>query len=544
MHAFAGFLMLIVFGLFRASFPAEKPHLVVVVSLDQFRYDYLPRFSPYFGNGGFNLFLKQGANFVNCHYLHSVNKTGPGHAVIMSGTYANTNGIITNNWFDVESSRQMYCVQDEASPIVGAKKNEPRSPKNFIGSTVGDQLKDSNAGQSKVISVSNKDRSAILMGGKLADAAYWMIDSLFVSSTYYMADLPAWVKKFNASGKVTAYFGKLWERARPEADYARQGPDDVAAEEDDAGLGRTFPHRVDGGAETITAAFIDAFETTPFSSEVLAEFAMQALVQEKLGQRGVTDILCIGFSANDRIGHAFGPGSHEVMDITIRTDRLLEKLFAFIDEKVGLRNCAIVLTADHGVAPMPEALRAQNANASAGRIDKKIFREAAEKALTEKFGSPQSAKEWILAHQDAYLYLNPAALREKGVEAAAAEQVVKNALQRLPAIHSVYTHTQLQSAQVDGDHGKKALHSFHPMRTGNIFYQLRPFYFDRKFGSTHGEPWNYDGHVPMLWYSPGIKPGTYYQQVSVADIAPTLAAMLQIEFPAASQGRVLYELFE
>ena len=522
---------------------AEAPKLVVVIAIDQFRSEYLNRYRDLFGEGGFNLFLEKGAVFSNCRYKHSFNVTGAGHAVIMSGSYANVNGIIGNTWFDVRASKLVNCVLDEASPLIDFAGAEGRSPKLFLGSTVGDELKLTNRGTSKVITVSGKDRAAILMGGKFADAAYWFYQTKFTTSNYYMDDLPDWVRAFNESGKIDSYFGKVWNRALPEADYARQGPDDVAAEDDFAGLGRTFPHRVDGGSEVITKEFYSAFERSPFASEVLVELAMEAVVHEKLGQQEVTDILCIGLSANDKIGHVFGPDSHEVMDIIIRTDRILEKLFTFLDEQIGLEHCLITLTADHGVAPMPEVIQGRLGKVEAGRIHRNAIKDIAENALVKVFGFPQASGDWIIGFPIPYLYLNPETLLEKGIEPETAEKVIRDALLLRPEFQAVYTYAQLLSGVVGDSLGRKVLYSFHPMRSGNVFYQLKPFYINwGEFGSTHGEPWNYDSHVPLLWFGSGIKPGTYAREVSPADLAPTLSTILGVGFPTGVQGKVLTEL--
>ncbi len=522
---------------------AETPKLVVVIAIDQFRSEYLNRFHDLFGEGGFNLFLEKGAVFSNCRYKHSFNVTGAGHAVIMSGSYANVNGIIGNTWFDVRENKVVNCVFDEASPLIDFPEAEGRSPKIFLGSTVGDELKMTNQGASKVITVSGKDRAAILMGGKFADAAYWFYQTKFITSNYYMDNLPDWVRAFNESGKIDAYFGKVWNRALPEAEYSRQGPDDVAAEDDFAGLGRTFPHRVDGGSEVITQDFYSAFERSPFASEVLVDLAMEAVVHEKLGQHEVTDILCIGLSANDKLGHLFGPDSHEVMDIIIRTDRILEKFFAFLDERIGLEHCLITLTADHGVAPMPEVIQSRLGKVEAGRINKDAIKDIAEKALVKAFGSPQTSGDWVIGSPIPYLYLNPEALLAMGIESETAEKVIREALLLRPEFQAVYTYAQLLSGAVSDSLGRKALYSFHPQRSGNVFYQLKPFYITWVgFGTTHGAPWSYDSHVPLLWYGADIKPGIYAREVSPADLAPTLSTILGIGFPTGVQGKVLTEI--
>jgi predicted AlkP superfamily pyrophosphatase or phosphodiesterase len=521
---------------------AEKPKLVVIISIDQFRYDYLTRFGDYFGPGGFNLFLKQGANFVAAHQAHAITTTAPGHSVITSGTHPSLNGIISNNWFDVQTGKKVYCVEDTSVKILGAEK-EGRSPKNFFAMTLGDVLQLSNAGQTKVISISHKDRSAILMGGQLADGAYWLVDSAFVSSTYYFDQLPQWVKKYNASGKVNSYFGKTWERLLPANEYTRQGPDDAPGEEAEDGMDTTFPHVIDGGQKMMNEWYFDALRKSPFGNELLADFAKTALTAENLGQQNVTDILCISFSANDGAGHAYGPHSHEVMDMTIRTDRILEDLLKFIDQKVGLANCTTVLTGDHGVADMPETIRWHNPHADVYRVDTDEIIAAGEQALNQSFGTLDDGLTWIMASEGTSLYLNPKVLSKKGVASEAAEKILRNVIQQDPRVQVVYTWSQLASGQVSDEMGRRALRSFFPTRSGSIYFQLKPYNLDENepVGTGHGSTWSYDSHVPLLWYGVGVRPGVYYETVAIVDIAPTLAAILQIEFPASVQGRILGE---
>lgn len=536
---------LLVLSVYVNLLAAEKPRLVVIISIDQFRYDYVTRFGDHFGPAGFNLFLKQGATFVAAHQAHAITTTAPGHSVITSGAHPGVNGIISNNWFDVQTGKKVYCVEDTSVKILGAEK-PGRSPKNFFTMTLGDVLQLRNAGQSKMISVSHKDRSAILMGGKLADGAYWLIDSLFVSSTYYFDQLPEWVKKYNASGKANSYFGKIWERLLPASEYARQGVDDAPGEETDDGMDTTFPHVINGGKTVMNDAYFDAFRKSPFGNELLADFAKAALTAENLGQRNVTDMLCVGFSSNDAVGHAYGPNSHEVMDMTIRTDRTLEALFKFIDQKVGLANCTLVLTADHGVADMPETVRLHNPHADVHRVDTDDIIAAGEKALNQTFGVLDDGLIWIMANEGTSIYLNPKVLAKKGVAAEVAERILRNVIQKDPRVQAVYTSTQLASGQVGDEMGRRALRSFFPTRSGSVYFQLKPYHLDENdpVGTGHGSTWSYDSHVPMLWYGVGIRPGVYYQTVAIVDIAPTLAALLQIEFPGSVQGRILGEVLK
>jgi hypothetical protein len=508
-----------------------RPRLVVAIAVDQLRADYLDRFRPFFGRGGFNLFLQRGASFASARYEHATTSTCPGHAVMLTGSYGTVNGIIGNDWYDAAGGREVYCAADTTVRLIGAEL-EGRSPRNLRNSTVGDLLKIGTGGKSKVVTVSQKDRSAIMLGGHLADAAYWMEDTLFVTSTYYRADLPEWARDFNAGGKISSYFRRSWERLLPAPAYEMVGPDDVAAEGDEAGAGRTFPHRIGD---------LDAFDDSPFGNEVLVDFASRAVLEEGLGRDTVPDLLGISFSANDRVGHTYGPDSHEVMDVTIRLDRSLAKLFAFLDRTVGLGNVLMVLTADHGVAPLPEVFARLHPGASARRFNPAVVDTVVNAALQARYGRAP-APGWIVYHDQPQLYLNLAALRARKVAVEEAERVAQAALLSIPGLHEALTSTELASARSQGSRSAEAL-SFHPGRSGNLYYQMSPYILvdDELTGTGHGTPWAYDQQVPVLWFGTRIVPGIRRTPAAVADIAPTLSALLGLTAPGGSQGRVLAE---
>ena len=406
--------------------------------------------------------LQRGASFASARYEHATTTTCPGHAVVLTGSYGTVNGIIANEWYDAVARKAVYCAADTTVRVIGAEL-EGRSPRNLKNATVGDLLKISTGGRSKVVTISAKDRSAIMMGGHLADGAYWMEDTLFVTSTYYRQEMPAWVRGLNGAGKISSYFGKKWERLLPAAAYEMVGADDVAAEADVAGAGRTFPHPIAGA---------DAFDLSPFSNDVLAEFAMRAVAEEGLGRDTVPDLLGISFSANDRIGHAYGPDSHEVMDVTVRLDRTLARLFGFLDRTVGLANVVMVLTADHGVAPLPEVFGDLHPGASPRRFNPAVVDTAVETALRARYG-PAPAPGWIAYHDQPQLYLNPAALRAKKVSVQDAEQVAQAAIMSIPGMYEALTSNDLSTARASGLRTPEAL-SFYPGRSGNIYYQMDP----------------------------------------------------------------------
>ncbi len=523
---------------------ASRPDLVIVISIDQFRYDYLERFERHFEEGGFRRFLEKGANFINAHFRHSSTKTGPGHAVILTGAHANSNGIITNTWLDRETLEPVYCVQDDGAILLNLDGSKGRSPRLLLGSTVGDSLKISTGYRAKVISVSTKDRAAVLMGGKMADAAYWRVNGQFVTSDYYTYKLPKWVEDFNQARPVDEYFGRVWDRILPEATYAIQASDDFQGEFDGVGLGRTLPKRIDGGLNEVGPSFYSAFTSSPFSLEVLSRFVKEAIVREKLGKRDVTDLLCVGYSAIDRIGHNFGPGSHEIMDAVVRIDRILANLFSFVEDTLGLDRCLLVITSDHGVAPIPERILVRNDRLEAGRVETSEMSSVAKSALDDSFGPLPGEDQWLVVHFE-NVYLNRAAIAKKGVEVSDVERVVKKALEKMRGIRTAYTRTQLARGWVSNDEGRKALLSFHEKRSGDFFVQLEPYFIlnfraNGTAGTDHGTPYSYDSHVPLLWYGKGVPIGRFSRPASVVDIAPTLCAMLGVTPPDLSEGKPLF----
>jgi predicted AlkP superfamily pyrophosphatase or phosphodiesterase len=519
-----------------AQQPVPRPKLVVVIVIDQFRADFLPRFRPYFSPGGFNLFLRRGANFTEAAYQHAVTFTCPGHAVVLTGTHADVNGIISNQWYDPASASQEYCAADTAVTLIGAS-GEGRSARNLIGSTVGDQLKEATGGRSRVITLAGKDRSAIMLGGHRADAAYWIDDSLIVTSTAYMQALPGWVTRFNAPGRIRSYAGKSWGRLLPRAAYSVMGADDVAAEENIGGMGRIFPHPL---APDTSSRFFDAFATSPFQNEVLFQFARAAVINERMGDDADPDLLGISLSANDLIGHAFGPNSHEVMDVTVRTDRLLQDFFSFLNQRIGLRNVLIVLTADHGVAPLPELM--QDPSVGGARLNQSSIANAVEAGLRAQYGAAPTGG-WMAYMAQPWIYLNVKGLNERGISIEDAERTARAAAQSVPEVHQAFTATELSLLQKTGMASGPAF-SFYPARSGNVYYELRPYVVpgDDPSGTTHGSPWSYDTRVPLLWLGASVRRGTYGGVVSIADIAPTLSSVLGIDRPSGSRGRVLQEM--
>ncbi len=540
-----------------AAEPAARPDLVVVISIDQFRADYLERFRAQFGPVGFNRLLEGGANFADCHYRHAITKTGPGHATILSGVHANIHGIVANEWKlrTWPVLEEVNCVEDRTTPLVGAvpttvrspggvlEAKSGRSPRHFLASTVGDQLKLRYGARAKVYGVADKDRAAILMSGKLADGAYWTESGRVVTSTYYRPALPDYLTLFNAEGRVEQLYGREWTRLLEPAVYdAIQGPDDAEGETGNAvGLTRTFPKRLDGGQPAVGKDFYDAFDHMPWNNDLVADLAREIITREKLGEAdGAPDLLAIGFSQPDKIGHAYGPDSHEVMDSILRLDRTLADFLRFLDERIGLARCTIVVTADHGVAPLPERIQATGRDFAAGRVRGAEIDPVVFAALDAKFGARSDGERWAARDGLGY-HLNPAALAQRQLSSAEVEAALREALLQVPVIAAAYTRTQLvASAPLDAI-GEAMRLSYNPARSPEVMAVLHPYFIDRSSpGTTHGAPYDYDNHVPQLWYGAGVKPGVRTERVGVDDLAPTLAHLLGVPAPAQATGRILF----
>ena len=524
------------------------PKLAVVISVDQLRADYLVRFRPHFGEGGFKRLLDGGADFRNAHYRHALTKTAPGHALILSGVHANVHGVIDNEWLDRDLWEPINSVEDRGSPLVGinpaelgpaqarAPEKTGRSPKNFRAATLGDILKQLHGEKSKVFAASNKDRSAILLGGQKADAAYWDENGKFVTSRHYRTELPAWVAAFNAEKRAEAVFGKTWDRLLPADVYEKvQGPDDATGELVNHGLTRVFPKTVDGGKPTFTSAFYSAYDLSPFTTEVLGEFVLRAITEEKLGRHAATDLLCVSFSQIDAVGHGYGPDSQEVMDAMLRLDRVLAAIMAKIDREVGLAQCVFMLTADHGVARMPERM----GSAPAGRVKLADLDPVVKKALDAKFGALPSGETWMTRDSSAY-HLVPSALKAKGVSASEAAVVVKTALLGVPTIGHAFTRDELLAEPVGDAVLAMARRSYNASRGRDVmFFTKENFLPVGATGSTHATPYDYDTHVPIVFFGKGVPKGVHQEAVGVEDIAPTFAALLGIAPPPLAKGKKL-----
>jgi predicted AlkP superfamily pyrophosphatase or phosphodiesterase len=482
---------------------------------------------------------------------------------MMTGAFPAETGIIANEWPDRVTGKRVSSVSDASVKLLGnSNANETASsPRRLMSSTVGDELRMATNDRSKVIGISVKDRSAILPAGRHANGAYWFSTNSgnMVSSTYYFSELPNWVIAFNNARPADKFFGVKWERLLPEAEYTkRAGPDSPSWENIGRISGDTnaFPHTITGGATIPGRNFYNALDFSPFSNDLLLSFAQQAIISEQLGQDGDTDVLTISFSANDYVGHRYGPYSQEAMDVTLRVDRQIGTLLDFVNTRVGLANTLVAFTADHGVAPIPE--HASAIGLGGARLKATDVINAVRSAISARYNpqnkSPDPTLDYIYRYDDngtirdglanGNIYFNYAALKRDGVSLDEVTQIAGEAALSVPGVARYFTRSQLQRGAVSTTDPieRRAVHGFYPPRSGDLLLIAAPFkYLADTITATHGSPYTYDTNVPMIIMGTGVNAGRYYETATPADIAPTLCALMGLTPPSSATGRVLIE---
>jgi hypothetical protein len=521
-----------------AAIPTEspRPRLIVFVSVDQMHSAYLSRFAAYY-KGGFKRFNDEGAVFANAYYRHANSETGPGHAVLLSGRHARDTGIVANEWFDRLEHRMTNVVDDPASlPIPGPGRGA--SPAHFVGPTIGDLLKKTSPA-SRVVGVSMKDRSAILMAGPRADAAYWFESGAggFASSSYYMRELPPWLRAWNAAGHVDALVGRQWTRMLPdEAPYQRlAGPDAVPGEWDSAN--QVFPHPLRGAARS--AGFYEDLRRTPFMDELILDVALEALKAHDLGTDEATDILAVGFSATDVIGHTYGPDSQEIMDQMLRLDLQLGKLFDAAEARAGRGRVLVGLSADHSSMSLVETLKARGLDAR--RVNPEEIEGPVRRALETRF---PGAGNLIAAADVPNFWLDLPTLTRSGLKRSEVEQVIRGALVATGLVRRAYTRSELLGdPPADDPDFPLVRNSFFEPRSADVTAIMKPLIYvgTRPGGTGHGTAHDYDRHVPVAFLGSAIKAGRFEAACGPEDIAPTLSTILGLEYPVQQGQRVLSE---
>jgi predicted AlkP superfamily pyrophosphatase or phosphodiesterase len=546
--------------LFAVASAAESPRLILQITVDQLRADLPTRYYDRLGEGGFRYLWESGVVYRNAHHAHANTETIVGHATLATGAHPSAHGMVGNLWFDRESGFTTYNVEDpdyrllskdasvdastEIDPTQRAARSDGRSPAAMLVTTFADELRSNTGGKAKVVGVSVKDRGAISMAGH-SGTAYWFSKASgeFVTSTYYLDRYPDWVNEFNATNPAKQFAGTQWTLLHDQESYLFGNSDDREWEADVGGFGRTFPHDFGDG----TARFFTTWLTlSPAGDEIVLDFAKEALVAEQLGQDATADYLSVSFSSTDYVGHVFGPSSLEAEDNILRLDRTLADLIAFVDEKVGLENTLIVLSADHGGPDTPGFLG--SLGIPAGYVEPESWdRDGALARIKDEFGIEGPLIE---TYDHPYLYFSADVKNNRNIDQEGLEAAVIEELSKFRGVSLAVSSSALRRGNLpDTELYRAVLHNFNPKRSGDVYVVFEPNWFINDFdglvvASTHGSPWNYDTHVPIVFAGVGLQPRTIDRKVLTVDVAATLSAYMGIKQPSGASGIPLVEVSE
>ncbi|MBW7887168.1 MAG: alkaline phosphatase family protein [Bacteroidetes bacterium] len=530
------YFLLILFGFLSLSAKeAPKQKLILFISVDQMRADYLERYSQYY-TGGLKRLREQSKNFVNADLNYATSETGPGHATLGTGSYPHRSGIVSNDWIDRETMKSMYCVADSTAEKVDGIGGG-FSAKNLLVDGLGDWLKKASP-KSKVIGISNKDRAAILMSGKHPDFAFWYDgkNDAMVTSAYYTKSLPKWVKDFNAQDWAEKNVPDAWIKILPEKEYDKIGPDNFFAERQTDGSS-SFPHPFTKGKKgtEITG--------TPWGDKLLTDFALEAITHEKLSKRGVVDLLCVSFSSCDYVGHGYGPDSHEMMDYLIQLDRTLGKFFNDIENLVGKDGYIVALSADHAGCPLPE-FNSQMNGVDAVRFSYKELIKPAFDSLAKKLKKELHSDEEILTRNG---YINYAKASALGFDSSAIEAKIRYGILSWKIYPEIYFRREMESqSPTEKLFMQKYRNSYLASRCKDFQLRIKEnsIVSSNSTGTTHGSPYLYDTHIPVVFWWNSVKPEKILDEAHSADIAPTIARFFGFSFPKEIDGKVLTEIFQ
>ncbi len=516
-----------------------RPKLVVGIVVDQMRYDYWFRYYDKYSEGGFKRLMREGFNCRNHHYHYALTVTAAGHASVYTGSTPAIHGIVGNDWFDKRLGKGMYCVADSTVQPVGTT-NVPAgkmSPKNMLVSTITDQLRIGTNYQNKTIGIAIKDRGAILPAGHTANAAYWFDSKTgnWITSTFYMNDLPQWVKDYNAKKRPSELMKQNWTTLLPIEQYTESTADDQPYEAKLSGAKKSvFPYDLAG----IAGDAFGVLASTPHGNTITKEMALEALKSEQLGKGKSTDFLAVSFSTPDYVGHGFGPNSVEEEDIYLRLDRDLAELLNAFDAQVGKGNYLLFLSADHGVMDVVDLWKTNRL--PAGRLNIGQVNTAVKAVLKEKFGEG----DFIRASENYQFYLNHDLLKQKNLSVDEIVEAIRPTMLDFNGIAEVLNTHDLSNANINDYLLTLYKNGTHAKRSGDIQIVTEPGWMSSTIAATHGAPYNYDTHIPLLFFGWGIKSGETFSRTAVADTAPTVAALLKLLEPSGNIGHIIEDVMK
>ncbi len=527
-----------------AYIPPEKPKLIVGIIVEQLRYDQIARFSDRFGDRGIRRLLNEGTSYQNAAYHYMLTESAPAHATIATGTEPSWHGITSDSWYLPLRNGLIYCTQDPGvGPAGGGYESRIHSPINMVSSTFTDELKMATWKEAKVFGIGLKEYSAILSAGHAADAAYWYENSTgnWISSTWYLDSLPSWVNDFNAMRYPVAYLNKTWNLTGPQQYYY-----DCVADTSLIEIGfdskNYFPYdlkKMGNNVRINPLHDMSLIRETPYGNSLTTDFAKKLIEKESLGKDDITDYLAVCYTSTDYIGHRFGPSSYEMADAILRLDREIEDLVTYLVDSVGKRNVLIYFTSAHGIAEIPAILEQNRIPSGYFRIEQVLY------LLRSYLKVIYGEGDWVKGYTGRQVFLNRTLIEDSKISLEDIQKKTARFLLQASGVSSAYPF----SAFVINDFGegnlKRIINSYHPQRSGDVIITLNPGWVESETNTVtnHNSSYEYDSHVPLIWYGWSVDRASVNRKVNLTDIAPTLSTLVNVPYPNACTGEPLFELF-
>jgi predicted AlkP superfamily pyrophosphatase or phosphodiesterase len=528
-----------------AYIPPDKPKLIIGIVVEQLRYDQLEKYRDKLGENGIKKLLNEGTAYKNASYQYILTQSAPGYATIATGTEPSFHGITSDNWYLPLRNELIYCTKDNsAKPVGGSYEKGFQSPLNLLSSTFSDELELATNNRSKVYGIGLKDYSSILLAGHAGDGAFWYDDvtGTWMTSNYYMENIPVWVNDFNALMMSESYLNGTWETLHTVDFYSQCLPDSNKYETGFNGLSY-FPYDLDilssNGKKGLGKIRDFSFlRETPFGNSFTNEFALRLIKEEELGSDDVTDFLSISYSSTDYIGHRFGPSSVEMEDAILRLDKDIETLLNYLNENIGKKNVLIYFTSAHGISEIPAVLQDN-------RIPSGYFqRNQALQLLKSYLNAVYGEADWVKGYYENQIFLNRTLIEDSKIPLEDIQKKIARFLVQFSGIASAFPYSAFEANDFSNGLLKKISNGFSSQRSGDIIITLNPGWVDKDdYVTNHNSPYDYDSHVPLIWYGWSVNRATVTRKVNITDMAVTLSGLCKIPLPNASTGAALDELF-
>jgi predicted AlkP superfamily pyrophosphatase or phosphodiesterase len=527
-----------------AYIPPEQPRLVIGIVVEQLKYDHLEKFRDKLGENGIKKLINEGTYFKNASFDYMLTQSAPGHATISTGTEPSFHGITSDNWYLPLKNELIFCTRDiDVNPVGGSFESGLNSPVNLMASTFSDELEMATNKQAKVFGIGLKENSAILSTGHSADGVYWFDNSTgtWMTSTYYNNMLPGWVMDFNAMNYPESFLNGVWNLLRPAQEYSDCLPDSNIFE---AGFNSVnyFPYDLKKLRSKVVLSSRSDFSLlreTPFGNSLTTNFAIKLVEKEHLGKDDVTDYLSICYSATDNIGHRFGPSSVEMEDAILRLDDEIKNLLAYVSDSIGKKNVLIYFTSAHGISEIPAVLESN-------RIPAGYFKQnQALQLLRSYLNAVYGEGDWVKGYSERQVYLNRTLIEDARIPLEDVQKKVARFLVQFSGVAAAYPYSAFEANDFGNGNLKRIINNFNSQRSGDVIVTLNPGWIEKDgdYITNHNSPYEYDSHVPLLWYGWTVNRSTISRKVNMTDIAATLSSLCKIPYPNACTGEPLFELF-